>query len=233
MQNSLDSRTERQNQKLGAAAAGQPADPHRLCFPPRLSPSYPDLPPPHRFLTFQTFNELFSRFPHQLTSWKRPRNTFGIGVGTRWAQVKGGTTFRNREMDRQMEGMEEGWEGGKRRGWGWMIGWTRFSRVAHSLSGVPRAFLLKQTLPSAHLCTWPRMHPEKQGLSMRLWQDAVVFWFLVNIMSSPYTFLFPLPWSLWEGLWQFPAFVSKCPGPLKRGKLSYPHPSLKGIPLDG
>lgn len=106
-------------------------------------------------------------------------------------------------------------------------------RVVHSLSGVPRTFFLKRTLPSAHLCTWPRMHPEKQGLSMRLWQDAVVFWFLVNIMSSPYTFLFPLPWSLWEGLWQIPAFVSKCPGPLKRGELSHPHPSLKGIPLGG
>lgn len=45
---------------------------------------------------------------------------------------------------------------------------------AFSLWG-PQTPFLEQTLPSAHLCTWPRMHPEKQGLRVRLWQDPALF----------------------------------------------------------
>lgn len=97
---SLMAGMERQHQMLGAATAGPPPSPPLLCSSPRLSPSYPVPPPPCQFLTIQTFNELFSRFLHRVTSWKRPRNTFWIRVGTGWAHGKGGTTFRNRKVDR-------------------------------------------------------------------------------------------------------------------------------------
>lgn len=114
-------------------------------------------------------------------------------------------------------------------------GWTRFSRVERALTGVPMTRFLMQTPPGAHLCTWPRMHPEKQRLSMRLWQDPVLFCVLENVR-----FYFPLSltlvtrWAgLWGGLWQFPTFVSKSWSPLRRGELPSPHPSLKGIPQGG
>lgn len=71
-----------------SGATAQAGDHH---FPPS-SPCLPvPMPRPHDpkapSFTFQTVHEIFSRLPHWLTHWKRPRHRF---VGPAWDQGRAG-----------------------------------------------------------------------------------------------------------------------------------------------
>lgn len=109
---------------LGAATAGEPPNSPLLCSSPELFPSYLNSHPPTSMPHLPDIQRAFLEASSPSHKLERPRNMFGIGVGTRWAQVKGGTILRNRERDKPMEGREGGaGEGGREeKGMGWGVG---------------------------------------------------------------------------------------------------------------